>query len=163
MNKDDFLRELRESLEGKMSPGAIDSNVDYYRAYIEGEIMKGRSEEEVIEELGPARLIAKTLTSDIRKEDKNRAYEDSSEQSRSNSGSGSSYSQETYDENEPGRGAMKARKIISGIIIAVVIILVLLLFGSMFRGIIYIIFRFLPFIVFFALIMWLFRGNRRQR
>ena len=61
MNRDEFLRTLREALSGEISPNIIEENIRYYDAYIADEVRKGRTEEEVIEELGGARVIAKTI------------------------------------------------------------------------------------------------------
>ncbi len=56
-----FLSSLREALEGNMSEQAIKDNIQYYKTYIEDEVKKGRTEKEVIEELGDPWIIAKTL------------------------------------------------------------------------------------------------------
>ena len=61
MNRDEFLRTLREALSGEIPPNIIEENIRYYDAYIADEVRKGRTEEEVIEELGGARVIAKTI------------------------------------------------------------------------------------------------------
>jgi uncharacterized membrane protein len=60
MNCDEFLRLYREALVGKVSDQIISDNINYYRSYIQGEVRKGRSEEEVIKSLGDPRLLAKT-------------------------------------------------------------------------------------------------------
>ena len=52
MNRDEFLRTLREALAGEVAPNIIEENVRYYDAYITDEVRKGRREEDVIEELG---------------------------------------------------------------------------------------------------------------
>ena len=44
-----------------MSEQAIKDNIQYYKTYIEDEVKKGRTEKEVIEELGDPWIIAKTL------------------------------------------------------------------------------------------------------
>lgn len=173
MNKEEFLAELREYLSGRMSPADIESNVDYYRAYIEGEIMKGRSEAEVLEELGPARLIAKTLTSSL-KDENTHAYNgphhssgqggQSGGHSSQSSYDGESSSGEPYDENAPeNQKGYKVRKVASVIIIAVVIMLLLFLFGGLFRGILRLVLRFLPIIIIIAVISWISRGARGGR
>ena len=59
MRKTEFLQELREALDGEVSASVIQSNISYYDQYISQEAAKGRSEEEVIEEIGSPRLIAK--------------------------------------------------------------------------------------------------------
>lgn len=159
MNKEEFLAELRSALEGKMSAADIESQIDYYRAYIEGEIMGGRSEQEVLEELGPARLIAKTLTAGLKDAKGGAAYEE-----RSGASYESSSSDEPYDENAPeNQKGYKVRKVISVIIIAIIIILLLFLFGGLFRGIIRLVIRFLPIIVIIAVISWITRGARGGR
>lgn len=56
-----FLSSLREALEGNMSEQAIKDNIQYYKTYIEDEVNKGRTEKEVVEELGDPWIIAKTL------------------------------------------------------------------------------------------------------
>lgn len=165
MTKEEFLAELRACLSGKMSPQEIESNIDYYRAYIEGEIMKGRSEADVMEELGSARLIAKTLTANLKDKDEegpHGGYYESTGESGSSHSKGS-YNNGEYNEDYDGTGqqsgkAGKWQRVLRGIIIAVVVMLVLFLFGGFFRGILRIIIRFLPFIIFIALIVWITRG-----
>lgn len=61
MRKTEFLKELKETLEGEVSASIIQNNLSYYDQYISHEAAKGRSEEEVIEEIGSPRLIAKTI------------------------------------------------------------------------------------------------------
>ena len=61
MNRNEFLRILRESLEMSLEQDAINAQLDYYDKYISDEIKKGRSESDVIKELGDPRLIAKTI------------------------------------------------------------------------------------------------------
>ena len=61
MNKNEFLRILKESLEMSLEQDAINAQLDYYDKYISDEVKKGRTEKEVIEELGDPRLIAKTI------------------------------------------------------------------------------------------------------
>ena len=61
MTKQDFLTGLEQALSGEVSRDVFLENVTYYRDYIDGEIRKGRREEEVLEELGSPRLIARTI------------------------------------------------------------------------------------------------------
>ena len=49
------------ALGGKVSSGQLTENLEYYEDYINTEIRKGRSEEEVLSELGDPRLIARTI------------------------------------------------------------------------------------------------------
>ncbi|MDO5695598.1 MAG: DUF1700 domain-containing protein [Eubacteriales bacterium] len=57
----EFLRLLREALEGEMSEREIAANEAYYRTYFAREKRKGRTEEEISEELGDPRLIARSI------------------------------------------------------------------------------------------------------
>ena len=61
MNREDFLRQFREALDGKVSEGIIQDNENYYRSYIDGQIRSGKTEEEVLRSLGEPRLLAKTI------------------------------------------------------------------------------------------------------
>lgn len=61
MNKSEFLRILRENLNLSLEKDAINEQLDYYDKYISDEIKKGRTEREVLDELGDPRLIAKTI------------------------------------------------------------------------------------------------------
>ena len=61
MRKDEFLQTLRRALNGNVPPRVVEENVRYYDGYISDEVRKGRSEEEVIEEIGDPRLIARTI------------------------------------------------------------------------------------------------------
>lgn len=61
MNKQEFLEKLRLALNGRVSAGIVADNIRYYEDYINTEIRKGRSEEEVLSQLGDPRLIARTI------------------------------------------------------------------------------------------------------
>ena len=61
MNKKEFLDILYEQLSGQMPEGNVAAHVQYYRNYIEEEQRKGRSEDDILNELGDPRLIARTL------------------------------------------------------------------------------------------------------
>ena len=61
MSKTEFLSILRGQLTGQIPTSEVASQVNYYEAYIDGQIGNGVSEEQVTAELGDPRLIAKTL------------------------------------------------------------------------------------------------------
>ncbi len=61
MTKQEFLERMRQALNGKVSSGLVMENLRYYEEYINVEIRKGRSEEEVLNELGDPRLLARTI------------------------------------------------------------------------------------------------------
>ena len=61
MNKQEFIDRLRAALNGRVSPNLVNENVNYYEDYINTEIRKGKTEEEVLQTLGDPRLIARTI------------------------------------------------------------------------------------------------------
>lgn len=61
MTKQEFINTLRISLNGKVSPAAVEENVSYYEDYINTQIRMGQSEQEVLASLGDPRLIAKSV------------------------------------------------------------------------------------------------------
>jgi hypothetical protein len=61
MTRQEFLEGLKRALLSTGSPNLIEENMSFYSSYIDGEIAKGRSLEEVMEELGDPRLIANSI------------------------------------------------------------------------------------------------------
>ena len=61
MTKQEFLQGLRSELDGRVPYSVIQENLNYYDSYINGETAKGLPEEQVIEELGGPRIIARTI------------------------------------------------------------------------------------------------------
>lgn len=61
MSRQEFIEKLRMTLSGRLPSAAVADNVNYYEDYINMEIRKGRTEEEVLAALGDPRLIAKTI------------------------------------------------------------------------------------------------------
>ena len=52
MNKDEFLRRLEEALSGEVPASVIRDNLNYYADYLSQELGKGRTMDEIIEEIG---------------------------------------------------------------------------------------------------------------
>jgi len=61
MTRYEFTERLRASLSGEMPASVVEENIRFYERYIQDEIAGGKSEEEVLNGLGDARLIAKTI------------------------------------------------------------------------------------------------------
>ena len=76
MNKTEFLQQLREALATDLSSRTVEENIRYYSQYISDEERKGRTEEEILNELGAPWLIAKTIINTGVPEEKN-AYDSS--------------------------------------------------------------------------------------
>ena len=61
MGKQEFLDKLRLALNGRVRTETVSETTAYYEDYINTEVRKGRSEEEVMSSLGDPRLIARTI------------------------------------------------------------------------------------------------------
>lgn len=61
MNKEEFITKLQHALAGGMSAGQVGEHVRYYREYIDSEIHKGKTEAEILAELGDPRLLARSI------------------------------------------------------------------------------------------------------
>lgn len=61
MGRQEFLDHLRRALNGNVSPALVQDNLNYYNEYINSEMRRGRSEEEILDALGDPRLIARTI------------------------------------------------------------------------------------------------------
>lgn len=61
MTKEQFIMELEQCLQGEVSAYELSDSLTYYRQYFEDEMQSGKSEEQVIEELGSPRLIARSI------------------------------------------------------------------------------------------------------
>lgn len=65
MTRSEFLNKLKEALANDLSGPVIQENVDYYSGYIADEVRKGRSEQEVVAELGDPWAIARTIIESV--------------------------------------------------------------------------------------------------
>ena len=61
MTKQEFLDELKDRLLEEGADSLVAENLNFYGNYIDGEVRKGRTEEEVLEELGRSALIAHSI------------------------------------------------------------------------------------------------------
>ena len=61
MTKNEFISGLKQALSGELDNNSLQGHIDYYSEYIQGEINNGRSEAEVVGELGDPWVIAKTI------------------------------------------------------------------------------------------------------
>ena len=59
MNKDEFLRRLEEALSGEVPASVIRDNLNYYADYLSQELGKGRTMDEIIEEIGEPNIVAR--------------------------------------------------------------------------------------------------------
>lgn len=61
MTKIEFLDGLRTALSSDVTAQEMQENLSYYSQYIDDEIRKGRTEQEVLDELGDPWIIARTI------------------------------------------------------------------------------------------------------
>ena len=61
MDKREFIDKLQRALAGGLGSSLVAENVRYYEEYIDSEVRKGRSEAEVLAQLGDPRLLAKSI------------------------------------------------------------------------------------------------------
>lgn len=162
MSRDEFLRVLKESLSASLENDAITEQLDYYDKYISDEIDKGRSEKEVLDELGDPRLIAKTIktvnnASGIVDQTESHSKSYSTDGSRVNRDSNSN--NKTYKRYVDTTGVGCA---LVGIIVFIVFMLVMRMFGYMAYGLGSLAFSGpLGFIIVAALFYLFFGGKRR--
>lgn len=167
MNKEEFLRTLREVLAGEVPQNIIEENIRYYDAYITDEVRKGRNEEEVIEELGGARVIARTII-DVAEAGGDAGsespYEDAYQESayRGQNTAGESY--EGYYGQEDMEGNRRTsfhvydlNKWYWKLLLVVIVIAVVFLLLSLVTGLVTL---FWPLLVV-GMIVWIISGRRR--
>lgn len=137
MSREEFLKILRESLSMSLENDAINKQLDYYDRYISDEVEKGRTEKEVIEELGDPRLIAKTIKT-VSKTDDLRVGDDSGY----NQNQGSSNTQQCYGGEQSNGNRKNATYVdtsgigcvIAGLVVFIIISLILRMLGYMVYG-----------------------------
>ena len=82
MSKQEFTDGLRRSLYTIQDYTYVNDTISYYENYIEAQIRMGKTEEEVMQELGDPRLIAKSILATYESEDEEedgfREYEEKS-------------------------------------------------------------------------------------
>lgn len=61
MNKYEFITDLQRHLTGKVPTEKLRELTAYYNDYIDSQVRKGKSEEEVLGELGDPRLLARSI------------------------------------------------------------------------------------------------------
>ncbi|MBR1865452.1 MAG: DUF1700 domain-containing protein [Lachnospiraceae bacterium] len=61
MTKQEFLDELKQALSGQVSSEVLMDTYRYYANYMEEEMKRGKSEDQVLDELGRPALIARSV------------------------------------------------------------------------------------------------------
>ena len=152
MNREEFITKLQHALAGGMSAGQVAEHVRYYREYIDSEIRRGKTEAEVLAQLGDPRLLARSIV-------------DAGKRAGTAYGSDYEYDEEVAGDTPPddgyeGKNSVR-RVMLPGwlvmILIAVIVIFVIFLLGSLLISL-------APFIMAAVVVMVIIRaiqGNRR--
>lgn len=133
MTKREFITELRERLQGEVSPEEAERSIRYYEQYFDDAARDGKTERQVAEELGSPLLIAKTIidTQGPGYGPSGSYYEDGSPyEDGSSYGDGSPYED---GQESSGQGGFRHYQVsltdwkVKAVLIAVVVLLILLL------------------------------------
>lgn len=80
MSKQEFIKQLRMYISSANDVTFINDTVAYYEDYIEKEIRHGKTEEQVLKELGAPRLIAKSILASRNEGEKSTTIPETEEQ-----------------------------------------------------------------------------------
>lgn len=139
MERIEFIEKLKIALSGEVNYNIINENVTYYEDYIALELQKGRSEAQILDELGDPRLLAKTIIE-------------------TNKLSGSGVQEEEYTQGEePSDFGRKAYRTPGWL----VVIIVLLVIGVVFTTLTSFISFLFPILLPILIIVLVFRAIRK--
>ncbi len=165
MSKEEFLRGLENALSGNVPPTVVRDNLRYYDDYIRSERRNGRTEDDIMEELGDPRLIARTIL-DTTPQAAEGEYEEYHPFSSFSGNSGRSSRQEA-ETQQTEQGSYRGNihyydlnkwywKLLAVVIVIVFFTLVITIVG----GLLSLIIPLLPVIGIVILVMWIVRGPR---
>lgn len=140
MTRQEFIDQLRRALGSRVGSDVVNENVSYYEEYIAAQMRAGRTEEEVLSELGDPRLLARSI-------------EDAKKRS------GYSITEDARGEDEDEKKPLYKNYRVPGFVILTVLILAVILI----LGIVFSILRaLLPIIIPVVLVLFLVRMLNRK-
>lgn len=156
MTRQEFLEQLKTSLQGEVSAQVLQENLRYYDDYIASEARNGRAESEVIDEIGDPRLIARTI---IDTTAGSKSVFESYEETDTGYGQGrSGYSRDSSGSSIHFYDFSKWYvKLAAAVIVMLIVIMLLAIIG----GLLSLLIPMLPIIGMIILIIWF--TQRRQR
>lgn len=121
MDREEFIEKLQRALAGGLSSGQVAENVRYYQEYIDSEVRRGRSETEIMNQLGDPRLLAKSII-------------EANKRAGASYGSNQEYDEEvsadTLDENQAGAASGGKAVMLPGwLVLLIVTVVVILIIG----------------------------------
>ena len=133
MNRIEFIEKLQRTLAGGLNSSRVADNVRYYQEYIDTEIRKGKSEEEVLAGLGDPRLLAKSIIEANKhagtSEGTNRTYDEEMKEDDSPYGGPTYREEENYGETS---GSGRVFRVPGWLILLIVTVVVILAIGVAF-------------------------------
>lgn len=167
VSREEFLKGLENALSGNVPPAIVRDNLRYYDDYIRSERQKGRTESEIMEELGDPRLIARTIL-DTTPGAAEGEFEDYHPFGGFSGASGKTNGQENASQNQSvnygGMGNIhyyNLNKWYWKVLAVVIVILFFTLVLTIVGGILSILLPLLPVLGVIALIWWIIQGPRR--
>lgn len=116
MTRTEFMEVLQRTLAGALSSSTVNGHMNYYQDYFDSQISMGKSEAEIIAELGDPRLLAKTIIEAAKRE---------------GLGSTPEYD-EVYEDgtaNTKGDGRLKAYRMPGWLVMVLVFVVVFVIIG----------------------------------
>lgn len=165
MSREEFLRRLEEALAGEVPVSVIRENVSYYNGYISQEMAKGRTMEQIIEEIGDPRIVARTIIDSCEAagetigEDGYGKYSEPEYENRSD-GSGMYGSGNDWD-SAPKIHYFDLNKWYWKLLLAAIFFLVMMVVFSIVGGIFALLVRFSGPILLILLLYWFIKNLRR--
>lgn len=136
MTKEIFIDTLRRALYGKMDDHTLTDHVRYYENYILQEISSGKTEQEVLNELGDPRLIARTILDTSKAQSFYREY---------------TVSDDTDTREESRVDVQKFEGWKAALLMAAIVLIVLLVLIFVFK----IVIALLPMLIITGIIVWI--------
>jgi len=170
MNKDEFLRGLEAALAGEVPAAVIRDNVNFYDSYISQETAKGRTVDEIVAEIGDARIVAKTIVEHAEAEG-TAGGDSGSESYRDASYGGSGRTSESYEQSaNRGSGVhyidlnkwyWKLLLIVIGLLIVTTVLRIVGAVFAIVGGIVSLLVRFAAPVMVVLLLVWFIKGFKR--
>ena len=133
MTKEEFIRDLRESLYTEITSIEIENNVRYYNEYIDNQIRSGKTIDQVMAELGDPRLIARTIieTSKLGKSNYNNIHNNLYQEAYTDENDSRNDNVHGYSHTYTFDGKIPLRFRILGIVILIMFVMLLIFLGSL--------------------------------
>lgn len=159
MSREEFLRELEEALTGDVPEAVIRDNVSYYGSYLSQEMARGRSVEEIVDEIGEPFIVAKTIIEHCEASGEcagDGGYESSYQESYSDGGN-RSQTQNPFPNMRYIDLNQWYWKLLAGILMFLIVSLVFRLIGGIFALLI----RFSGPLMMFFLVYWIVKNFKK--